>query len=61
MSDKITDLSHDLLKELGENPDREGLKKTPERMSQALKEITTGYNTDIDKRLNNDFFNVDYK
>ena len=50
-----------ILKELGENPDREGLKKTPERMSQALKEITTGYNTDIDKLLNNAFFNVDYK
>jgi GTP cyclohydrolase IA len=61
MSDKITELSRELLKEIGENPEREGLKKTPERMSQALKEITTGYSTDVDKVLNNAFFNVDYK
>ncbi|MCK5358089.1 MAG: GTP cyclohydrolase I, partial [Elusimicrobiales bacterium] len=61
MSDKIAKLSHNLLKELGENPGREGLIKTPERMSQAFKEITTGYKTDIDKLLNNAFFNVDYK
>ena len=61
MSDKIIKLSRELLKEIGENPDREGLKKTPERMAQALKEITTGYTTGVDKILNNAFFNVDYK
>jgi len=50
-----------LLKAIGENPEREGLKKTPLRVSSALLEITSGYKADIDKLFNNAFFKVDYK
>lgn len=50
-----------LLKELGEDPDREGLKKTPGRVARALAEITAGYRMDIDKVLNGAFFKADYK
>ncbi len=37
---------------VGENPDREGLKKTPKRASEALKFFTSGYNIDIRKIVN---------
>lgn len=50
-----------LLKEIGEDPDREGLKKTPSRVARALTEITAGYRMDIDKILNGAFFRVGYK
>jgi GTP cyclohydrolase I len=46
--DKAAELVYDLLKELGENPDREGLTRTPQRVSEALKYFTQGYDIDID-------------
>src|SRR6266581_1344157 len=49
-----------LLAELGENPDREGLRDTPKRVEKALKFLTSGYDADIDKILNNALFTVDY-
>ena len=50
-----------LLKEIGEDPGREGLKKTPARVVRALAEITAGYGMDIDKVLNGAFFKADYR
>jgi GTP cyclohydrolase I len=47
--DKMAELVYGLLKEIGENPDREGLKKTPARVSEALKYFTKGYKIDIDE------------
>lgn len=61
MSEKIEQCVYTLLKEIGENPEREGLKKTPARFARAMAEITSGYNTDIDTILNGAFFKVDYK
>ena len=49
-----------LLTELGEDPSREGLQKTPERVKQALKFLTSGYQTDIDTVVNDALFTVDY-
>ena len=46
--DKTAELVRGLLAELGENPDREGLKQTPERVSEALKYFTQGYQIDVD-------------
>ena len=46
---------------MGEDPEREGLKKTPGRVARAIAEITTGYTVDIDKVLNGAFFKADYK
>lgn len=38
-----------ILKKLGENPDRGGLKKTPERAAEAFKFLTSGYDEDLNK------------
>ncbi len=42
-ADPIPELVESLLIELGEDPDRQGLKATPERVSRALRELTDGY------------------
>src|SRR6202023_2288504 len=49
-----------LLTDLGEDPDREGLRDTPKRVEKAYKFLTSGYSADIDKVLNNALFTVDY-
>ena len=56
MQDAITKL----LKDLGEDPTREGLRDTPKRVEKAYRFLTSGYNADIDKVLNNALFTVDY-
>src|SRR5215471_3670554 len=49
-----------LLVDLGEKPDREGLRDTPKRVEKAYKFLTSGYSADIDRVLNNALFTVDY-
>lgn len=49
-----------ILEELGENPEREGLKGTPERVEKALKYLTKGYSQDIDEVVNGAIFKEDY-
>ena len=49
-----------LLTELGEDPKREGLERTPERVCKSLKFLTRGYESDIDAVLNDATFSVDY-
>src|SRR3979411_821800 len=49
-----------LLTDLGEDPDREGLRDTPKRVEKAYTFLTSGYLADIDKVLNNPRFTVDY-
>ena len=49
-----------LLEELGENPDREGLRQTPRRVTQALQFLTSGYDTDLDEIINGALFTVEY-
>jgi GTP cyclohydrolase I len=49
-----------LLMELGEDPSREGLVRTPKRVEKALKFLTSGYHADIDNVLNGALFTVDY-
>ncbi len=51
---------YELLKFLGEDPDREGLLKTPERVVRALSFLTEGYQKDVDKLFNNAFFSEEY-
>ena len=53
-------LIRQLLKDLGEDADREGLLNTPKRVEKALKFLTSGYGADIDAVLNNALFTVDY-
>src|ERR1700680_532558 len=56
----MQDLIRQLLAELGEDPSREGLLDTPKRVERALKFLTSGYDADIDRVLNDALFTVDY-
>ncbi|MGE3273650.1 MAG: GTP cyclohydrolase I FolE [Vicinamibacterales bacterium] len=56
----MQDLIRRLLTELGEDPSREGLVKTPQRVDRALRFLTSGYQADIDEVLNGALFSVDY-
>jgi GTP cyclohydrolase I len=56
----VQDLITRLLVELGEDPSREGLARTPQRVERALKFLTSGYTADIDAILNGALFTVDY-
>ena len=49
-----------ILVQLGEDPDREGLLDTPKRMEQALRFLTQGYGADVDQVINDALFTVDY-
>jgi GTP cyclohydrolase I len=50
--DKIERLVRELLVEIGEDPQREGLIKTPQRMAKCLAFLTSGYRTDRQKLIN---------
>jgi GTP cyclohydrolase I len=53
-------LIRQLLVDLGEDVDREGLVKTPHRVAKAMTFLTSGYAADIDHILNGALFTVDY-
>ena len=57
---KIAELVREILVQLGENPDREGLRRTPERFEKALRFLTSGYRQDPEKLLNGAMFSVCY-
>jgi GTP cyclohydrolase I len=56
----MQDLVRSLLVQLGEDPDREGLVRTPTRVEKALRFLTSGYSANIDEVLNDALFTVDY-
>ncbi len=49
-----------LLERLGEDPDREGLVRTPERVMRAYRFLTDGYRQDLDALFNDAFFAEEY-
>ena len=49
-----------LLLEIGEDPSREGLKNTPERVEKSLKFLTSGYWVNIEELVNGALFHEDY-
>ena len=51
---------HNILVAVGENPDREGLLKTPNRVARAYGELLEGYRTDPLKLVNKATFKADY-
>ena len=57
---KIADLVRQMLVALGEDPEREGLQRTPERFEKALRFLTSGYKQDPEKLLNGAIFSVCY-
>jgi len=50
----------ELLKAIGEDPEREGLKNTPDRVARMYTELLSGYNTDPAKIINGALFNINY-
>ena len=57
---ELEELFTDLLKNLGEDPNRQGLVKTPRRAAKAMQFLTRGYHQDIDKILNEAIFDENY-
>jgi GTP cyclohydrolase IA len=59
-SETIAELMRKILVQVGEDPEREGLKKTPERFESAFRFMTSGYAQDPEKVLNGAKFSVSY-
>ncbi len=59
-NDPITGLVSAVLKELGEDPGRDGLVSTPERVARAMRFFTQGYQQDPAAALNGALFDVEY-
>tara|TARA_Y100001970_G_C14224503_1_gene854740 strand:+ start:2053 stop:2637 length:585 start_codon:yes stop_codon:yes gene_type:complete len=57
---KIKKLTESLLKEIGEDPKREGLLNTPHRVSKSWKFLSSGYKTDVKELINNAVFKESY-
>jgi GTP cyclohydrolase I len=56
----VAPLVEKMLQELGEDPVREGLVRTPERTEKALRFLTSGYQMSVEKILNGAFYTVKY-
>jgi len=56
----IAELMRKVIALVGEDPEREGLRKTPERFEKALKFLTSGYHQNLDSVLNGATFSVSY-
>ena len=57
---KLEESVTSILTEIGEDPKREGLLRTPNRVAKAYKFLTKGYDEDVEKLLNNAIFNEHY-
>jgi len=57
---KIAEATSQTIKAIGENPEREGLLKTPERVAKMYDELLSGYRTDPLLLVNNALFEVEY-
>mgnify|MGYP001341107351 CR=1 FL=1 len=56
----IKKITKELLKEIGENPNREGLLRTPSRVAKAWEYLSKGYSQDIKQLINGAIFNEEY-
>jgi GTP cyclohydrolase I len=50
----------EIIKGVGEDPEREGLKNTPDRVSRMYAELLNGYRADPEKIINGALFNINY-
>ena len=58
--DRLEESVRATLRELGEDPEREGLLKTPHRVAESLRFLTSGYHKDVEKILNGAVYSVAY-
>ena len=56
----MQELYRELLTRIGEDPERDGLVKTPERMAKAMEFLTHGYKMNVQEVLHGALFDVDY-
>lgn len=56
LAEKVTDI----LRIIGEDPEREGLRRTPERVAQMYEELTEGYHVNPELLINDAIFDVNY-
>jgi GTP cyclohydrolase I len=56
----IQESIYNLLLNIGEDPERQGLQRTPERVARMYDELTVGYHTDPVKLINDALFDVEY-
>ena len=57
---ELEDHYRSIISQLGENPEREGLQKTPERVAKAMKFLTNGYEINPDDLINQAIFHEEY-
>jgi GTP cyclohydrolase I len=56
----VEDAVREILREIGEDPDRQGLRGTPDRVHRMYAELTAGYHVDPDRLVNGAIFDVPY-
>ena len=61
LADSIAQNVEQTLRLVGENPEREGLKRTPRRVGKTMQFLTKGYNEDPEAILRSALFEEDYK
>lgn len=59
-TDVLSGHYEEVLKQIGEDPKREGLLKTPERVAKAMQFLTKGYNENPDELINQAIFHEEY-
>lgn len=59
-TEHLSERYEDIIKAIGEDPNREGLLKTPERVAKAIQFLTKGYNEDPDAIMNKAIFREEY-
>ena len=57
---RLEELVHELLGQIGEDPQRDGLVSTPRRVATAWRDLTAGYQMNVDELLNDALFDVAY-
>ena len=59
-ADSLAEAVRSIISQVGEDPGRDGLLKTPQRVARSLRYLTSGYQQDVDKVLNGALYDVAY-
>ena len=59
-AEELTPLVREILVRLGEDPERDGLARTPKRVGEALRFLTSGYRMDVQQIVNGALYDVKY-